>query len=168
VTVSHDRATTAKHEAAHCAALVMLGRLPVSVSADWPEAGSAGVMEIAWGEEGISRESARDVAISILMGPLIEGKADWPPRRPPDMSASGDEGQLGALARYLKLDERGWDALITQADTLAQSPEFLRLVELIARALELKDELNTDDLRWLLGERTLRQHGLATQTEERE
>jgi hypothetical protein len=96
VTVSHDRAMTAKHEAAHCAALVMLGRSPKRVTADWPELGTAGLMEIAWGEEGITPESARDVALSILMGPRIEGKADWPPNWPPDMSASGDEGQLAA------------------------------------------------------------------------
>jgi hypothetical protein len=146
----------------------MLGRLPVSVSADWPEANSAGVMEIAWGEEGITPESARDVALSILMGPFVEGKTDWPPRWPPDMSAPGDEGQLAACVRYLGMDEGGWDVLMTQAQLLATSPEFLRLVELIARALELKDEMTADDLRWLLGEQILREHGLATKPEEQE
>jgi hypothetical protein len=63
------------------------------------------------------------------------------------------------------MDEGGWDVLMTQADMLATSPEFLRLVELIARALELKDEMTADDLRWLLGEQTLRQHGLAKEQE---
>ena len=79
--MTHHRERTARHEAGHVASLVMDGRLPKRVSADWPLARSSGVTELDWGE-GVTRESALNVAVSILCGPLAEARDDWPPPRP--------------------------------------------------------------------------------------
>ena len=60
--MTHHRERTAHHEAGHVASLVMDGRLPKRVSADWPLARSSGVTELDWGE-GVTRESALNVAV---------------------------------------------------------------------------------------------------------
>jgi hypothetical protein len=58
-----DRRRVARHEAGHVAALIIGGRLPKRVTADWPHPDRFGQMEVDWGE-AITREGAADLAIS--------------------------------------------------------------------------------------------------------
>jgi hypothetical protein len=163
MSVTLDRGRVARHEGGHVAALVIVGhRLPRRITADWPTAESFGLTEIDWETEGINRESARHVAISILCGPLAEGCEDWPPAWPIDRDSEiSDVRQLAVLASYLTLSESGWDELVAEARRLSQSVEFCRLAALIARGLELQDELSADDLAWLIGEKTLTTYGIS-------
>jgi hypothetical protein len=161
VTVTHDRRRTARHEAGHAAAFVIGGWLPKQVTADRPEEGTEGWVSPDWDGESISPQRAADVAIAVLMGPLAVGEPGWPPEWPIDPDVAGDQRQLAFCCRYLKLDEDGYFSLVKQAHELAGSREFIRLRDLIARALELKDELDADDLRWLVGSETLFKYGIA-------
>jgi hypothetical protein len=165
--LTHDRATTARHEGGHVASLLLDGRLPKRVSADWPRAGSSGVTEPDWGE-GVTRESAMDVAVCILCGPLAEERDDWPPAwlalDADDESQEDDARQLAICAGYLALSEADWHALVGRAQTRVATPEFQRLAGLVARALELKDEITAQDLRDLLGDELLRKYGIPTTT----
>ena len=124
--------------------------------------GVAGEMRVDWGD-GVTPRAAADVAISILMGPIAEGAESWPPAWPLDPDVDGDEGQLATLLAYLKFDgESEYRALVREARVLARTAEFRRVVWLTSRALELKDELDADDLRRLLGEKTLTNYGIPT------
>ena len=91
----------------------------------------------------------------VLAGPMVEpsgcGSERWPPGWPLILSDEGDAGQIAACVNYLKLDWRGWQDLIKEAEALVEEPEFARLTDLIVRALELRDELDRADLRWLIG-----------------
>jgi hypothetical protein len=104
--------------------------------------------------------------IAILLGPLAERGEDWPPAWPLDPDGEGDARQLAVLASYLRLTEADWRLIVTEAEVVSTTPTFRRLVGLIGRALELKDQLSTDDLRWLIGAKTLRQHGIPPQEQE--
>lgn len=160
MTVTHDRVRSARHEAGHVAGLVLRGRLPRRVTADWPKPGIAGEMVVDWGDEGCTPDSAAAVAISVLLGPIAEGNPSWPPTWPLEEDTRGDERDLAILLRYLKVDEANYIALCAEARTLAKTPEFVRLVGLVARALELKDELDAGDLRRLLGPKILHTYGI--------
>ena len=119
-------------------------------------------MVVDWGD-GVTPQAAADVAISILMGPIAEGAESWPPAWPLDPDADGDEGQLATCLRYLKFDDESeYRALVREAHVLARTAEFQRVVWLTSRALELTDELDADDLRRLLGEKTLTNYGIPT------
>jgi hypothetical protein len=164
---TYHRARIARHEAGHVAGMVLGGRLPCRVTADWPATGTLGEMEMDWGD-GVDPAGARILAVAILLGPLAEHDLPtvWPPDWPPDRDAAGDEGQLAACCRYLKLDEDDYYELVRQAHHTAQSREWNRLCDLIAQALELKDELTADDLRHLLGSELLHKYGIPTPREE--
>ena len=153
--MTYDRHKTSRHEGAHAAASILLGHLPRRVTADRPTEGYYGQLELAWGPDGVTPEGARLAALVVLCGPMVEqggcGSEEWPPRWPLCVSDDGDAGQVGACVKYLKLDWHGWQELIKEAEALVAEPEFVRLVDLIARALELRDELDRADLRWLIG-----------------
>jgi hypothetical protein len=143
----------------------MSGRLPLRASADWPEPDRAGVVSLDFTREGVTRANALEFARMVLLGPLAEAAPGWPPEWPIDPatapeSARGDARSLRVLADVADLDEEGYHALVKQARTLAQSRDFKRMADLIARALALKDALSADDLRWLLGPDALRKYDL--------
>jgi len=156
-----DRKQTARHEAGHAAAMILRGRLPRSVSASHAEAGVYGRMDVAWDEEGeLDPEAVADLVISIHAGPIHAGDPGWPPRWPPSIGAPGDAGQIAACAKYLNMDRSDWDAAYVEAAALTGNPEFTRIAGLIARALELSDEIDSDGLRRLIGEDRLELFGI--------
>jgi hypothetical protein len=163
-TVTHHRSRTARHEAGHAAVLVMAGRLP-TITADHPDDRAYGRVALDW-PDGVDRDGALDVALAVLMGPLVVAEPGWPPQWRPRREVAGDEGQLAACLSYLKLGEPEYYELIRQANTLASSPRFQRLVALIARAAELRDVLTADDLRRLLGAEILRTYAIPKREEE--
>ena len=115
-------------------------------------------------------EGARIMALSILLGPLAaaDSPVAWPPEWPPGEAGprAPDERRLAKCVAHLEMDEDGYLALIREAHAMARSPEFTELVGLVARALELKDELDAADLRWLLGKNRLQKYGIPTTEEE--
>lgn len=122
------RQTVARHEAAHCAACLMLGREVASVSIDPVQVDLLGVCEAPLGD-GVE---LRDVVVA-LVGPLAEGVTDWPPTWE---NARGERREsIGVLVDYLDLDETTWDRLVANARGLVQDPAFRELAALIERAL---------------------------------
>lgn len=159
--MSFNRKQTARHEAGHAAAMILRGRLPRSLSASHAEAGVYGRMDVAWDSEGeLDPEAVFDLVVAIHAGPIHAGNSDWPPRWPPSIGAPGDEGQLAACARFLNMDRSDWDAAYVEAAALVGNPEFTRIAGLIARALELSDEIDADGLRRLIGTDRLELFGI--------
>jgi hypothetical protein len=150
--VVHDRPTVAVHEAGHTAATIMLrGRLPLSVTADRPKAGLAGSMEFDRSDDGIDVRP-HDFFVITLAGPLAEGASvpEWPLELDPDRDRGDDERSLAVLASYLKLTEDEWLEVVDRARRLVESEDFNRIARVVARALELADELSGEEVRQLL------------------
>ena len=163
----YDRAATARHEAGHVAALIMSARVPASVSIDWPETEALGLTSLDFNHDGVNPDSAPVFIRAILLGPLSAGKAGWPPEWPLDRDATDcDTRQLAILANYLELDEGGWYSLVRQARFVARSDTFKRLVSLIASALEKVDEMDGEQIKFLLGPATCLAWGIPPLQEE--
>src|SRR5262245_1674880 len=143
----------------------MSGKVPASVTADRPEPGLSGVMRNDWTAYGTSTETAPDLMLSLLIGPMAAGEPNWPPSWPlgqeeRDSIAHNDGGALAVLAGFLDLDERGWCALVERAERTAESEPFRRIVTIIASTLERIDVLSGDDIRFLVGPELCRAHGI--------
>ena len=157
----YDREAIAKHEAGHCAGLIMGGRVPKHVSCDWPEAGALGLTTLDFSEDGVSPETAPSFVVSILLGPLAADQPRWPPRWPLDQDANDrDARQLAILSSHMQLDEDDWDSLVEQARYIASGPVFKRIVSLIASTLVKVDELDGEQIRFLIGVETCRTYGI--------
>ncbi len=157
--MTYRRDRVARHEAGHAAALIMGGRLPTKLTAaSWPWNGLLhGQMEADWSDVEVVPHVAVEVAVAVLMGPLAAEEPGWPPEWSElDREAPGDLGQLSSALILLKTTEDDYKALVEDAKTLAGTAAFQRLVRLISRGLELKEELDAADLRQLIDERTLR------------
>jgi hypothetical protein len=142
----HYRSSTAKHEAGHVASVIMLrGRLPELVTADWPKHDTAGLTRLDFSNDGLD-ERPLDFVVLTLAGPLAESAPipDWPPNAGAENTR--DEHALATLVDFLGLDEDDWLNAVERTLHLVRDADFQRLVQLIARALELADELNADDL----------------------
>ena len=152
VATSYDRQVTARHQAGHAAAAIMLRhRLPRSVTADRPEAGVFGRMVADLSDDGVSDQTAEDFLCMVLAGPSTEALDRPVPEWPLDSDSSdGDEHLVATLADFMQLDEAGYERVLERTRRLVSNPDFLRLTHLIARALELKDVLDREDLRWLV------------------
>jgi hypothetical protein len=160
--VTHYRDVTARHEAGHVAATVMLRRrLPHSVTADRPADHVAGQMLPDLTDDGVNPSSAEDFMCMVLAGPLTESldcpTPEWPLDRDDPVP---DNRALAVLAAYAGLDEDGWMAVVERTRALTAEHDFKRLVRLIGRALELKDELDQGDLRRLIPARLAEKYGI--------
>ncbi len=152
MSVTMDRRRVARHEAGHSAASLMSGRVPAEVRIDWPEERLFGYMRRDLTTDGVNPESAPDLIVMLLCGPLAEGKAGWPIEWPLHKDAADEDArQCAVLADYLGLDEAGWLALVKQANELSKSPAFKHLLGLIASALEKVDTLSGEEIRFLVG-----------------
>jgi hypothetical protein len=141
-----------RHEAYHCAALCVLGLVPECVRIDFPHDGAAGSVDLDWGD-GVDRASARSVLIAILLGGMTNGLQGWNWPIDPDCVPRGarrDAEQARHLAEYLGFDHAGWLHVIREANQLARSYEFRRLVVAITDALERVELLTAEDLRSLM------------------
>ena len=49
------------------------------MTADRPAERILGEMELDWAAEGLNPKLARGLMIAILLGPIAEGREDWPP-----------------------------------------------------------------------------------------
>jgi hypothetical protein len=150
--IDRDRGLTARHEAGHVAGEVMAGHVPASVTADWPEPTIAGQMTSDFSDYGVNRDTAPEMIVSILLGPLAAAEPGWPPEWPLDANAADrDVRQLAALADFLGLTEFGWWERIRKAREVASTPDFKRITGLVAAALMKVDSLDASQLRFLLG-----------------
>jgi hypothetical protein len=152
MTTTVDRARLARHEAGHVAAWLMSGRVPASVTIDWPEPKILGQMTRDLTTDGVNPDTAPDFILSVLLGPLAEAQPGWPPEWPLDENASDqDARQLHLLADFVGLTEEGWFSLVKQANEITKSGQFKHLVAVIASALERVDELSGEEIRYLVG-----------------
>jgi hypothetical protein len=74
--------------------------------------------------------------------------------------------QLAVLADFLALDEEGWRSLVRQAEEIAGGAAFQHLVSLLASALEKLDELDSEQIRFLVGPEVCRRYGIEPLQEE--
>ena len=136
------------------------------MTADRPAERILGEMELDWEAEGLDPKSARRLMIAIFLGPIAEGREDWPPSSPLDPDGDNDSRQLALLADYLKLQEADWRHLVAEAEVISTTPTFQRLVGLLSRALELADELDAAEIRALIGDKTCAAFGISTHEEQ--
>ena len=101
-------------------------------------------------EDGVSDQTAEDFLCMVLAGPLTEAPDRPAPEWPIDPDSTGDEHLVATLADFLQLDEAGYERVLERTRRLVSDPDFSRLVGLISRALELQDELDAEDVRWLI------------------
>jgi hypothetical protein len=71
---------------------------------------------------------------------------------------------VARIAEYMKLTEEGYREALERTRALVREYDFQRLVWLIRRALELADELDTEDLRRLIPDRLLAKYGIEERT----
>ena len=62
-----------------------------------------------------------------------------------------DARQIARLAEYLDLDKDGYEWLVREAIHISLTEEFRHLVNLLAYALERLDELDQEQIRFLIG-----------------
>jgi Escherichia/Staphylococcus phage prohead protease len=128
---------TAKHEAAHAAAGLLLGIAVYDARADTPTAESAGHVRLP------SWTGSRNKALMTLAGAMTED--DWLPGRP-KAGVPGDGGALAQHADSLGLDQAGWEALVADAEQIVASQEFKELAGVIESLLERGLVLDRDRL----------------------
>jgi hypothetical protein len=120
-------AATARHEAAHAAACIRLGRPIEYVRIDRPHYDLLGEVRAPLVDEIRPRE-----IVIVLVGHIADGRPDWPPPWP----VRRDEAEsLGVLVEYLGVSEEKYARLITSAEAMVSDPEFQKLARLIERAL---------------------------------
>jgi hypothetical protein len=138
------------HEASHAAAMMLLNLPPKRVRTDAPREGVAGHCIIDWGEGGAnSFRKLRDMLTAIVVGGLTNGVGGWTFPIDPDRVALGSRSDA-RMARYLAealgYDEIDWPLVLLRARSMADRPEFRRLVIAIGRELEEVEVLERDDL----------------------
>jgi hypothetical protein len=155
------RVRLARHEAGHVAGLILSGRVPAQVSADWPYEGVHAVTTLDFSDDGVNPDTAPDFALMILLGPLAEEREGWPLTWPIDRNAdSRDAQQLAVLADYMGIGAAGWRELVRQAEEVAAGAAFKQLVNVIASALEELEELDGEQVRYLVGDAVCRRYGI--------
>ena len=105
--------------------------------------------------DGIDRDLAGDLMLSVLLGPICEGDASWPPLwddldRAPFKTATGDALALVRLVEYPDMDEDGYDGMVGVALHVADA-SFKAIHALIADGLERAPFITGPQLRHLLG-----------------
>jgi hypothetical protein len=140
------------HEAGHAAVLILAGRFPLVIRADWPNADFAGYVTQDLGEDGLTPELARDSARSILAGPLMEGMDGWPPPWPLPETGDGDLRALRSVTTWLKFDEADWHELLAEVRAQMKDRQFRRIVIRLRDALMDDAVLTPDDQRALLAD----------------
>jgi hypothetical protein len=134
---------TIKHEAAHCAAAVLLGRDVEEVRVDRPGVtGALGIMRTRELPDG-EKYGGIDVLIS-LVGYLVERRPDWPPRY--ELAVDEEREALCVLIDVLSIDEERWDDLCELAEEFIAAAEFRRVAGLIERALSRCPALSGADV----------------------
>ena len=120
---------TCRHEAAHAAAAIWFGGRPVRcVRVDHPSPGVAGKMTTSH-ERDLGPE---DLIVNLVGWMADEHPGTWPPIWP----VAEDEIEcVGALVRFLDLDEDAYREIVGLAEALLANADFRRFMDLIARAL---------------------------------
>lgn len=132
-----------RHEAAHAAAAILLGRELEEVRVDRP--GVDGALGLCRTKKPPAGEGydGRDMLIS-LVGYLAESRRGWPPA----YHAACDEERdaICILVACLGLGEREWDALCELAAEMLEDARFRRAAGVIERALSRCPVLSGPDV----------------------
>ena len=159
MTVPFDRERIARHEAGHVAGVIMSGHIPAEATADWPAPEIAGLTTSDFTDYGVNRDTAPDLIVAILLGPLAASKPGWPPEWPLDENSEDrDTRQLAVLADYLGLTEYGWYERVRHARQVASTRDFNRIVGLVSSALVKLDVLDASQIRYLIGPDLVRKY----------
>jgi hypothetical protein len=148
----------ARHEAAHCAAMLHMDWPPLSCRIDFPHTNgelSAGSTAPDWdGRGGLSEDGMRDFAIAVLVAFHAEGEPvtvldGWPLEDCPrfeNAGLSGDVRQLNFCGQWLSLTHVEFLQLVFKAERMWRDRRFRRLMVKVAEQLDdlelvLKPEL---------------------------
>jgi hypothetical protein len=130
----NDRERTARHEAGHAAAAVLLA-VPIRIVSLVPDATSNGRVTTMGGID--SPEMAVKHMIVGLCGQLEDAETwDEVPSWPLYSHHSPDEAILAEMAELLGLDKAGWDRVFHLALEFSLSDQYERLVSVITGTLE--------------------------------
>jgi hypothetical protein len=143
--------STAWHEAAHAASLIMSGMTPAAVRVDQPAPDRLGSCQPNWEDHDLSPHNMRELVVSVILGPLNDGDITDLTEWPPDFSrwsehSEADAGQLCFLIDFLQLDQIAWLQLLTRAQRLARDSRFRQLTAAIAGPLEDRELLLKHEL----------------------
>jgi HK97 family phage prohead protease len=130
-----DIGETARHEAYHLAAALVLGFRPLEASASLDEDGLVGRVSVDLADEDWTTRRLKDWAVVVLTGPLSEGAVpSWPPSAD---SYHRDDRQLADVVSKLALTKSGWDELLDEAKQLTATHDFKQLAGLAEAVLAI-------------------------------
>lgn len=140
---------TAEHESGHATAALLLGHHIDGIEMH-PERGVRARSLIPMEPESVTLEHI----VIVLAGGMASTQADgtghdtWPPPWPiPRTKRSSDLLKLGALCRWLRVDEATYRRTVELTRELIDSHEFRRLSRTIAALLDIADEIDGEELR---------------------
>lgn len=140
--------SVAEHEAGHAACALLLG-IPIDGIEMRPEQGVRGRARIEMRPETVTLNHIA----AVLAGPLcsnedgMSGCDTWPPPFPiPQTERSSDLKKLGALCRFLRVNEAAYNRTIRLTEELIATPEFQQLHRLVSTMLHVMDEIDGESL----------------------
>jgi hypothetical protein len=133
--------STARHEAAHAASLIMSGLTPLAVQADQPTERLLGRVLTDWENHDLTERNLREHLLSILVAPLLEGERIDDTRWRPDFDGwcdhcATDARQAQFLIKLLRLNRFDWIGVVCRARRRTRDQTFRRLLVAIADEVE--------------------------------
>lgn len=134
--------STARHEASHAAACVLLAR-PVEFVERTPGHGFAGE-EVGKCLAPIPGEIRGRELVVALAGYWSEETSNWPPTY--EEACTESREAVATIVRVLGVTEEIYADLVQATRELLADPEFIRLRDAIARALTVVPRLEREDV----------------------
>jgi hypothetical protein len=132
------------HEAAHAAGFIAwAGLIPRRIAV----APYAGVVNPDWEAYSLPRDKVPELIMAVIAGPATAGQIPTPPFLP---ELSNDERALDALTKLGGIDDRAYSRLVTATYRRMGEPEFQELDLIFRCLLENRDELDGDQIRFVL------------------
>jgi hypothetical protein len=134
--------STARHEASHCAAAILLGRV---VDHTWRTSGRSWPGEtIGHARIPVAERIEMSQLVIALIGYLSTGAPDWPPSY--EDAREEQREALRIVIRRLGVDAETYGEVVEFCRDLLLDPDFIRLRDAIERALNAVPRLEREDI----------------------